>query len=315
MATSVETGTNVRGATLARIGLVTTILAVVTALIPIGYWLYAQVATVQLTSLDQIKSVFSNGTIATIVAGVVGLISLIVCGVAVALAVKVTRIIASVVSLLVLLAVVVFGLLYLQPHINSLNTLNNKLVPFAQSLRDNCDTPLNKTTDDIADARYQARIYVADDASFAAAMPAAIAKLQADAGALATASSALSTLTVPDAKYQQLYDDCVSSVKNQSAFLTNSQAIPLPAPFSAALPSVSGIDLLKNAGAVAAGQAPIKVPAGTVQPLIDQALTAYLDAAAQSKLPQEGDALKADIRSQLTSAVSPFQVDADALVS
>lgn len=316
MATAVdtETKTETRGKTLATVGWVTTILAVIVAAIPLGYTLYAKATgAVTLTSLDQVKSFATDGTILIIAAGAIGLISFIICLFAVRLALRVMRIVAAVVSLLVLVAVVLFGVLYLQPRISDLNTLNNQIDPFATSIRDNCGNPLNQTTNDLSDALNQTQA-APDDATFAAAMQREIPKLQADAANLATASNKLQNLSVPDPKYQQLYNDCVSSVKDENAFLTNSATITLPAPYNKVVPSVSGIDLLKDSALLASGQVPtLKLPAGTIEPLVAYALQQAVFA--KSNLGAEGAALQSDIRARLTKDCSPFGVDADNIVS
>lgn len=314
MATAVETETKARGGTLATIGVITTILAIIAAAIPLGYTLYAQATgAVTLTTLDDVKNLATNGTIATIVAIAIGLISLIICIIAVVLAAKVMRIVAGVVSLVVLIAAVLFGVLYVQPHVNDLNTLSNTIQPFAQSIQDNCGTPLNTTNNDLLDALIGTQS-AADDLSFAAVMGRQVPKLQADAINLGTASTQLANLKVPDPKYQQLYNDCVSSVKAEQAFLTNSSAIPLPAPFSTIVPSVSGIDLLQDSAALATGQVPgIKLPPGTVEPLVAQVLSQAVFA--KSNLTAEGQALRDDIRTRLTNDCAPFKVDAADIVS
>lgn len=316
MATAVDTGTTTktRGGTLAIVGGITTIVAFIVAAIPLGYTLYAKsTGAVTLTSLDQVKSFATDGTILTIAAGAIALVGFIICLVAVRLAFKVIRIVAAVVSLLVLVAVVLFGVLYLQPRINDLNTLNNKIDPFATSIRDNCGTPLNHTTADLNDALNQTQA-APDDATFAAAMQREIPKLQADAATLSTASNKLASLSVPDPKYQQLYSDCVSSVKDEIGFLTNSAAITLPAPYNKVVPTVSGIDLLKDSALLASGQVPtLKLPSGTIEPLVAYALEQAVFA--KSNLSAEGAALQADIRTRLTSDCSPFGVDADNIVS
>jgi hypothetical protein len=314
MATEVETEIKTRGSGLARVGTITTIIAAIIAAIPLGYTFYAQAGgSVQLTTLDQVKSLATNGTVLTIAGGAVALISLILGIIAVILAAKLARIIIAFISLVVLVAIVAFGVLYLQPRINDLNTLSNNVYPFATSIQDNCGTPLSTTTSDLTDALNHTQ-GAADDAAFAAAMQVAVPKLQADAATLATASNKLANLSVPDPKYQALYKDCVSSVKAELAFLTNSSAIPLPAPYNKLLPSVSGIDLLKNSAALATGQVPgLTVPAGTIEPLVAYALQQAVFA--PSNLGAEGDALKADIRARLIKDCSPFSVDANNIVN
>lgn len=314
MATAVETETKTRGKTLATVGIVTTILAIIAAIIPLGYTLYAKATgSVELTTLDQVKSLATNGTIITIVAAAIGLISLIICIIAVVLAARVMRIVTAVVSLVVLAAVVVFGLIYLQPRINDLNSLNNSIEPFATSIRDNCGTPLSNTTNDLSDMLNYTQA-APDDATFAASVQLELPKLQADAASLTTASNKLQNLSVPDPKYQQLYNDCVSSVKGELGFLTNSSAIPLPAPYSKIVPSVSGTDLLKDSAALATGQVPgLTLPPGTIEPLVAEALQQAVFA--KSNLGAEGTALQNDIRARLTKDCSPFGVDADNIVS
>ncbi|MFI5273112.1 MAG: hypothetical protein ACHQ4H_08790 [Ktedonobacterales bacterium] len=314
MATEVDTETKIRGKALATAGGITTILAVIATAIPIGYWLIAKATgSIKLTTLDQVKSLATNGSIATIVAIGIGIISLIICAVALVLAVRVARVIATVVTLAVLVAAVLFGVLYVRPHVSDLNALSNTTEPFAQSLQDNCGTPLNQTTSDLRDALNQTQ-GAANDAAFAAAMGVAVPKLQADAAKLGNASNKLSTLTVPDPKYQQLYSDCVSSVKAEVGFLTNSSAITLPAPYNAITASLSGIDLLKDSALVALNQVPgLTVPAGSIEPLVAYALQQAVFA--KSNLAAEGTALQQDIRTRLTNDCAPFGVDADNIVS
>lgn len=315
MATAADTITKTRGKALATIGIITTILAIIVVLIPLGITAYEKLTGgIELTTQDQIQTFATDGTILTIAAAALGLISLIICIIAVVLARKVMRTVVTILSLLVLISAVLFGALYLRPRINDLTSLNNTIEPFATSIRDDCGTPLNTTTNDLKSALSQTQAAGSDDATFAAAMQTVVPKLQADVSLLSDGSNKFLNVKVPDPKYQALYNDCASSLKGETDFLSNSAAIPLPAPYNKIVPSVSGIDLLKDAGLLAANEVPgLTLKPGTIEPLVAYVLQQVVNA--PSNLGAEGMQLETDIRTRLTNDCSPFKVDADKIVS
>jgi hypothetical protein len=135
--------------------------------------------------------------------------------------------------------------------------------------------------------------------------------LQFDAAQLSTGAYALRNLTAPDARYQQLLQDCTTTVQNEIRFLDDPNGpnvIPLPAPYNSQIPSVTGIGLLQTSAAVASGQSPLgTVPNGTIEPLVIQALTQIVNTT-NPQLTAEGQVLTQDIKNGLDTNLTPFKV-------
>jgi hypothetical protein len=196
------------------------------------------------------------------------------------------------------------------PRASAVQRLNDTLVPFGTAMRDDCKKPLDQVTTDLTKARDDTRASGTDNAAFAAAMQADSTLVQNDAAALKSGAAGLKSVRAPQATYQALLDDCTATVNGEYDFLTNdagANAIPLPPPFSSLVPKVSGINLLIDAGSVAAGQTPFKVKPGELQGLVGAALDQILGVK-DPKLTAEGDQLTRDIQDALDNDLAPFTV-------
>ncbi|WIG59628.1 MAG: hypothetical protein OJF49_002375 [Ktedonobacterales bacterium] len=306
------TETKVQRVGLSRASLSIIVLGLIALAIPIGYTLFASASgNVTLASADDITNLLRNGLVLTVVAAALGVLGLLLH----LLANGIRKIIQMAFSVLVIVAALVFLFVMVLPRVNTIQNLNDKIVPFATTMRDYCQTPLNQTHADLLDALNRTQ-GAADDATFAAAMQSAVTALQKDSTDLTNALTKLNATTAPDSKYQDLLNDCKATVQAQNDFLSNpngANAIPLPPPFNALAAKVDGIDLLKNSGAIAAGLAPLKVPAGTMEPLVAQALTQVVSVT-NPKLTAEGDQLSNDISDTLTNNLAPFKVDTASIV-
>lgn len=318
MSTATTTVAGTKTSALDRVALIGTVLAVIALAVPLAYTGYAALTgNVTLETTSDISNLLRNGLIVTVVALVLGLLAF-VFGLLGAIRGKgAGRIVTTVIALLVLAGSAVFLLLGVLPRASAMQTVQDKTAPFAATMRDNCRTPLNQTQKDLFAALVHTTNTLADDKGFATFMQADAAALDADATALNNSLTKLNSTTVPDAKYQPLLDDCKASVKATHDFLkdpTSANAIPLPAPFNALAPKIDGVDLLSSAAAAATGQTPLgKLPAGTVQPLVQQALTQAV-ATTNPKLTAEGDQLTQDLKDTLTNTMAPFKVDVNNIV-
>lgn len=291
---------------------VLTLLGLIALAVPLGAMLDASFNTITLTTKDQINQVLTLGVVLSAAALVFAVVAVVVGALALLRARPRMRVITEVVALLVAIGSGFFLFGTALPRAQAVQNLNNNVVPFAQSLSTNCQTPLDNTTADLNKALNDVEATQTDNASFAAAMQTDSGKLSTDASALSKSLGVLNTLKAPDAKYTKLLQDCINTVKAEDDFLTNdngANAIALPAPYSALVPGgkVSGIDLLKDAGLVSGGLGPIHVSEGALQPLVGFALQQVL-AVKNPVLTQEGDQLKADIQSTLDTNLSPFVV-------
>jgi len=209
------------------------------------------------------------------------------------------------------------------PRASALSTLQDKTEPFAIALRDNCQAPLTKLTNDEVAALAHAENATTngdatDDALFLQLGQADVQAWQADAQALQSGADKLSKLTAPAPKYNDLLQRCITDTKAQADFLTNDSgpnAIPLPAPFSALAPKVSGISLLKGAVAIASGQTPLgKLPPDTAQTAVIGALKQVLAASQDTQLKADAAQLVADMKATLTDNLSPIPVNTTAII-
>lgn len=311
--TTTEATTTKAGNGLAGIGAILTLLGLVAIAVPFLVLLYAQTnGDVQLSTADQINTLLTTGIVITIAALVLGALALICLVLATVRARRTGRIVGLVLALIVVVASAGFLVSTMLPRAAAIQHLNNKVVPFAQTLQANCQTPLNNTTAHLNSTLQDVQNDVSDDAGFAAAMQIDQNNLQNDATALTNGLNTLKNTTAPDAKYQPLLQDCVATVKVEVDFLTNdtgTNAIALPAPYSTLVPggTVSGIDLLKDSALVASGGVPIHIKPGTIQPLVAFALQQVL-AVTNPKLTQEGDQLVQDIHDTLNTNLAPFVV-------
>lgn len=282
------------------------------ALAVIAYAL-VQGHSIVLKTTDQITQVLTLGVVLSGAALVLGVVGLIVGLVALLRSRSRARTVGAAVSLLVALCGGLFLFTTALPRAQAVQNLNDHVVPFARALNTYCQTPLNNTTADFQHALNDTEATISDNASFASAMQGDVSRLNADATALSAATLKLQALTAPDAKYQQLLHDCMTTVQGTHDFLVNdagANAIPLPAPYAALVPGgkVSGIDLLQDAGAAAGGLLPLHLPEGAIQPLVEIALKQVVNTT-NPTLTAEGNQLKADIQATLNTNLSPFVVD------
>lgn len=299
---------------LGRAGLVGTVLSGVALVVPLASIVFAAVTgSVTLATADDITALFTRGIIITGAAAALGLVALGL-NTPGALADPRRGLVTTGASagLLVVSAALLFAVVV--PRASAVSHLNSDIVPFAIAMRDDCKTPLNAITPDLAKARDDAQANLTSDSGFAVAMQADAQVLSTDLSALSTALTPLKAATVPDPKYQQLKDDCVAGVTGEIGFLSNPNdpnAIPLPPPYNAFQPKVSAIQLIQLSGQIAAGKGPIQEPSGTIEPLVhfalDQIVTTMNNSPAGRKLRAEGDSLTQDIKDTLTNNLAPFK--------
>jgi uncharacterized membrane protein required for colicin V production len=318
MSTATTTAAGTKTSVLDRVALIGTVLAVIVLAVPLAYTGYAALTgNVTLETSDDISNLLRNGLIVTVAALVLGLLAF-VFGLLGAIRHKgVGRIVTTVIALVVLVGGAVFLLLGVLPRASAMQTVQDKTAPFATTMRDNCKAPLNQTQKDLFAALIHTTNTLTDDTGFATFMQADAAALDKDATKLANSLTTLNSTTVPDAKYQPLLDDCKASVKATHDFLkdpNSANAIPLPPPFNALAAKIDGVDLLSNSAAAATGKTPLgPLPKGTVEPLVQQALTQAVSTS-NPKLTAEGDQLTQDLKDTLTNTMAPFKVDTDKIV-
>jgi hypothetical protein len=312
MAVQTATTSTTTAVLLGRVGLGGTVLSGVTAAVPLGYTLFAALTgSVTISTTNDVTSLFTRGIILTGAAaglGVLGL-ALHVPGL---LGAPRRGLATSGVSTALVLITALFLFVGVLPRASAMQHLNDKVVPFALNMRDNCKAPLDAVTAVLTKARDDAKANLTNDAAFAKAMQADADALNTDAQRLFTSQDALRAAAVPDSKYQQLKDDCIAAVSGESGFLldsNNASAISLPAPFNI---KVSAVQLLQDGALVAAGGIPsITLPPGSVEPLMVIALSNIVDqlgtSPAAKKLTAEGDELTKDIKDTLNSNLTPFK--------
>ncbi len=191
MAVETQTTAKPKTSMIQRVGLVGTIAAGVAFAIPVLYTLYAQLTSnVSLATADQVTNLFKYGILLCIVSLALGVVALALGASGLLIArLRAPRrgLVQTAVSALLLILTAVFLFAMTLPRASAIQTLNDKVVPFAYSMRDNCRTPLNAVTPDLAKARDDATLHLTDDAGFATAMQADVAKLNTDVQALRTA--------------------------------------------------------------------------------------------------------------------------------
>lgn len=275
------------------------------SLLGIVYFLvYPHLATA-VNTLSGVQSTATQETIVAIAAGALALLGTVFNLPGVVRRPKAGRAGSTVVSGAALIVAALYIPLTLLPHIANLQTLQNTTQPFAISIRDNCQTPLNTMTTDFKKTAADANANLTSPTSFATAIQPDATTLSADQTMLAAALVKLTALTVPNAKYQGLLDGCKTDVQGDIAFLSSAQAVPLATALSGAdtavdlnqnipaalkqsvkdslaatLPaSISGLGLLQTAPLLASGSAPVTlasdVPPGygpTVTGIVQQIL-------------------------------------------
>jgi hypothetical protein len=279
--------------------------------IPWLFVLYAQLTgSVSLSTSDDISTVVYGG--------------IVVLGIALGLGVLATLLnlidlfgtprrggVSIVLSLLTAIVAAILLITIALPRASAVQNLNDSVIPFGESISANCKAPLDKTTSDFQLALADAQNNATSDAGFASAMVTDVMVLQFDGAQLSQGAYALRNLSAPDPKYKQLLQDCIQTVQNEVQFLIDPNGpnvIPLPAPYSAQIPSVTGIGLLQTAALVASGQSPLgQLPSGTIEPLVIQALTQIVNTT-NPQLTAEGQALTQDIKNGLDTNLAPFKV-------
>jgi hypothetical protein len=288
-----------------------TILGLLILVIPWLVVLYALVTgNFSLSTSDAISTVLYGGIAAVATALGLGLLATLLN---LAELLGPTRPGSRSIALSLLTAVIAVLLLFVVvlPRASAVQHLNDQVIPFAESISANCKAPLDKTSSDFKTALADAQNNATSDAGFASAMPTDVTVLQFDDAQLSQGVYALRNLSAPDAKYNALLQDCITTVENEITFLDDPNGpnvIRLPAPFNAQIPSVTGIGLLQTSAAVASGQSPFgTLPPGTIQPLVIQALTQIVNTT-NPQLTAEGQALINDIQNGLDTNLSPFKI-------
>jgi hypothetical protein len=310
MGVETATTTKTTAVLLGRVGLGGTVLSGVTAAVPLGYTLFAVLTgSVTISTTDDVTNLFTRGIILTAAAAGLGVLGL---GLNVPGLLGAPRrgIATSGVSAALVLITALFLFVGVLPRASAVQHLNDQVAPFARSMRDNCKAPLDAVTADLTKARDDARANLTSDAAFAKAMQTDADALTTDAQHLATSQDALRAAKVPDAKYQQLKDDCIAAVIGENSFLLDSNgasAIALPAPFNI---KVSAVQLLQDGALAAAGTIPgLTLQPGSIEPLMVLALNnivAQINSGGQ-KLTDEGNVLTQDIKDTLTNNLAPFK--------
>lgn len=237
---------------------------------------------------------------------------------------------STVISGATLIVAALFMFLSLLPHVQNLQTLKSTTQPFAITIRDNCQTPLNTATSDYQQTAKDAAATQAP-AAFASAMQTDATKLQGDLTTLTNSLATLNATTAPQSKYQALLDGCKKDVSGDIAFLGSPQAIPtaqalagadtlvdvnvsIPAALKpsvkdslmATLPtSLSALQLVNLAPLAATGGAPVKlatdVPPGaeaTVTGIVKSILAAGVPQIVAAAMNQAGAATDATLTSE-----------------
>src|SRR5262249_12100676 len=141
------TTTETKATVLDRTGMGAGALSVIALAVPLLYTAFGS-SSVTLKSSDDIKTLFSNGIIVTVVAAVLGLIG---TGVSLPGLMQVrtgARMATTGVSALVLIGSLLFLLVGILPRANAVSNLQDNIKPFAKAVRDNCKTPLDKVNAD-----------------------------------------------------------------------------------------------------------------------------------------------------------------------
>jgi hypothetical protein len=306
----------VKASAVDRTGTALTIASAVILAVPLVYVGFAYMdGSVTLSSADAISRLFTVGIILTALAGILGLIATVIHGMAARKGITTGKGAQLGVSALVAVIAALFLLTTVMPRAGAIQSLNDKIVPFGHSLENNCQTPLTNAQNDIKEALLDALTHgvpsAPDDKGFVVQMRADTTTLQNDLAALTTGLNTLNTTSVPDSKYQALYDGCVKDVKSEIALLSSSSALPFPAVVVSLTgkQSDSTIQLLQDAAAVASGQIKINAPDGSAQTLVQQILQQVVEQNSDTKLTAEGNQLKADADNTLIDNLSPFRAD------
>jgi hypothetical protein len=292
-------------------GLFVTILGLLILVIPWLFVLYAQLTgSVSLSTSDAVSTVLYGGIIVVGIAAGLGVVATLL---------NLTEFFGTprrgglsiLVSLLTVIVAAILLITIVLPRASAVQHLNDSVIPFAESVNANCKVPLDKTSSDFQLALTDAQNNATRDGGFADAMTTDAALLEFDDAQLSQGVYELRHMSAPDAKYNQLLQDCITTVENEITFIDDPNGpnvIPLPAPFNAQIPSVTGLGLLQTGAAVASGQSPLgQLPNGTIEPLVIAALTQIVNTT-DPQLTAEGQALVQDIKNGLDTNLAPFKV-------
>jgi hypothetical protein len=217
-----------------RVGTSLTIPAVLAGVAVLGTILFQEIAgSIKLESINDVSNILVAGGLLSGAAVVLG-------AVATGLNIPALRVptlgrgASTFFSGATLITMGIFFFVTLLPRASAVLNLQSTLAPFATSVRDNCQTPLDNET-----ARYK---QVAQDAHavpssptpatisvFGVAMGNDVTALKQDVTTLSTALANLQKLKTPESKYDALLKGCITDVQGTIAFLndaTNSSAIP-----------------------------------------------------------------------------------------
>ena len=131
-----------------RVGTGGTVVSAVALAVPLGYTAYAGANTVTLNSASSVQNTLLAGIILTGVAALVALIATVLNLPGLLKGPSAGKIASTGVSVIVLVASVLFLMLNLVPRVTPLNHLSNDLQPFGNALTKNCSDPLNQLTRD-----------------------------------------------------------------------------------------------------------------------------------------------------------------------
>lgn len=286
-----------RTSSLSRIGLPLTILSALILVGTLGYWVYANSGGVTVNDAG-LKSTLTALVIASAVAGVLGLLA---TGLNVP-ALRQPRLVSGVataVSGATLIVAALFLFVTVIPHA--------QVATFAQTVVDNCQTPINNITADITAASAAAKKTQSTDSDFVTAMQQQAVIFGADSTKATTDAATVKGMTPISSKYQGVLDDCAGQFMSDANFLTGAHGITLPstlpAPFGGQ--QLSAQSLLQDSAALVTGTFPgvsTKYPAS----IVSQIVTGVLDQAVKTcddvctRLTAEGNQLKTD-------AYTPFK--------
>jgi len=253
-----------------RLGLGAFVLALIVFLIPLVYALLGVAGVTHADSWEDINNLLSAAVIVGIVA--VGLAS-------VATVLNLPGVFSNprhsggalIASVLLMLLSVGFFFGIVQPRAADVQHIEYSEVPFLHAMNDNCETPLNIAIEDLTTIRNFADSTKTSDSGYAAGIGTYTNLLRTDEAKLIDGIQAVQQAAVPASEYQSLKDECLKSLKGMVNILDSSSAITVLTPLDKLLsPTVSIFGLLTaSSGIVASG----KLPSGTVQAFVSQALT------------------------------------------
>ncbi len=181
------------------------------------------------------------------------------------------------------------------PRVLALERMSSTMLPFAQSLKQYCATPLLKINSDVKQLRATAEQYRSDNQGFEQAIQINLAQFQQDAAAMSTDQASLATLQAPDSNTQSLVDQCGQLLDSVS---TGAQEI----------------SVAQNAGSFVASWLPMQLlPDGTLQDLTIQVLDSMSANQSQAQFSATAQQFAQAIDAPVIAGVAPCRVDFAAL--